>query len=164
MNKPRHRYTEKSTVNSRQLALRILTDFDRDPGNLDRIIDKGLANVHLDHRDRRFVFEMVYGVIRRRMTLDHAMDQYVTEKIKDDTLKRILRIGIYQLIYMQKVPDHAAVNETVKLTRVDSRTEHFSGIVNAVMRSLINNKKTITLPDPQGTQLSDLSGAFIPDG
>ncbi|HON11658.1 MAG TPA: 16S rRNA (cytosine(967)-C(5))-methyltransferase RsmB [Chitinispirillaceae bacterium] len=160
MNKPRHRYTEKSTVNSRQLALRLLTDFDKNPGNLDRIIDKGLANVHLDHRDRRFVFEMVYGVIRRRMTLDHAMDQYVTEKIKDDTLKRILRIGIYQLIYMQKVPDHAAVNETVKLTRVDSRTEHFSGIVNAVMRALINNKKTITLPDPQRDLVERLSVEF----
>jgi 16S rRNA (cytosine967-C5)-methyltransferase len=76
-------------------------------------------------------------------------------------LKRILRIGIYQLIYMQKVPDHAAVNETVKLTRVDSRTEHFSGIVNAVMRALINNKKTITLPDPQRDLVERLSVEFF---
>ena len=63
---------------------------------------------------------------------------------------------------MQKVPDHAAVNETVKLTRVDSRTEHFSVIVNAVMRSLINNKKTITLPDPQRDLLSDSRGVSHP--
>jgi len=160
VNKPRHRYSEKSAINSRQLVLKILTEFDKNPGNLEKIIEKGLNNTHIDHRDRRFVFEIIYGVIRHKTTLDYAVDQYVSEKIKDDALYRILRIGAYQLLYMDKVPDHAAVNESVKLAKIDTRTERYSGIVNAVMRAIINSNKVITFPDPQKDLVERLSIEF----
>ena len=142
---------ERRVVNCRQLILRILTDFDKNPGNLDRCIDHALNSVRIDHRDRRFVFEVVYGVIRRKLTLDYIIDYFLTEKTfqKDETLHRILRIGVYQLLYMDRVPDHAAVNETVKLAKNNPLTVKFSSVVNAVMRGLINNKRAVPLPDPQ---------------
>ena len=140
---------EKKATSSRQLIFRILTDFERHPGNLERCIEYGLSSSRLDHRDRRFVFEIVYGVVRRQLTLDYTINRYLSEVPKDDKLVRILRIGAYQLLYMDKVPDHAAVNETVNLAKISHQTEKYSSVINAVMRGIINNNKNITLPDPQ---------------
>lgn len=143
--------TERKVANPRQLILRILTEFDKHPGNLDKIIEHVLRGSYIDHRDRRFVFEIVYGVLRHKLTLDYIIDHYLTDKINqnDEAIYRILRIGIYQLVYMNKVPDHAAVNESVKLAKTDPSSMRFSSLINAVMRNLINHKKIIPLPDPQ---------------
>lgn len=142
-------------MTSRQLIFRILTEFDKHPGNLDRIIDFGLRGSGLDHRDRRFVFEIVYGVVRWQLTLDNMIDQYLTgqSSAKDPALYRILRIGIYQLLYM-RIPDHASVNETVRLAKSNTITSRFASVVNAVMRNIIKNKAAVTLPKPE----TDLAG------
>lgn len=149
-------------MNSRQLVLRIITEFDRRPGNLERLFDQGMRGVNIDHRDRRLVFEIVYGVIRRKGTIDYIIDHYLTDNahFRDPQLRRILSIGIYQLLYLDRVPDHAAVNESVKLAKSDSRSARFAGTVNAVMHELIKNKKRIDLPDPQKDLALRLSVEF----
>lgn len=136
-------------MNSRQLIFRIFTVFDKRPGKLERIIDQTLHGVHIDHRDRRLIFEIVYGIVRRLATLDYIIDEYVNDEKKrtDPVLRRILRIGLYQLLYLDRIPDHAAVNETVKLARNSTRDVNYTGIVNGVMRSMIKNKKQIVFPD-----------------
>ena len=138
-------------TNSRQLVLRILTAYDKRPGNLEHLIDHALEGSRIDQRDRRLVFEIVYGIVRRLATLDYLINRYVTdEKHRADALlRRLLRIGMYQLLYLDRVPDHAAVNETVNLSKTLERGRGLAGTVNAVMRALINNKKQIVLPDPQ---------------
>jgi 16S rRNA (cytosine967-C5)-methyltransferase len=68
---------------------------------------------------------------------------------KEALLYRILRAGLYQLSFMDRVPDHAAVNETVKLVKSDPNIGKFTSVVNAVMRNFINDKKVIPLPDAQ---------------
>ncbi|MBN1578616.1 MAG: 16S rRNA (cytosine(967)-C(5))-methyltransferase RsmB [Chitinispirillaceae bacterium] len=143
-------------MNSRQLILRIMTAYDKRPGNPERLIDHALGGLHIDHRDRRLIFEIVYGIVRRRATLDYLIDRHVTdEKNRDDhLLRRILRIGLYQLLYLDRIPDHAAVNETVELAKAGERSKNFAGTINAVMRTLIKNKKQIEYPDPQ----KDLAG------
>jgi 16S rRNA (cytosine967-C5)-methyltransferase len=152
----------KKPTNSRLIAHRILSEFDKHPGNLDRIIDNGLRGKFIDHRDRRFIFEIVYGVMRHKATLDYVADHYLADKTEktEDALYRILRIGLYQLIYMSKVPDHAAVNETVLLAKADGDTARFTTVINAVMRNLINNKKIIPLPDPQKDLVGRLAIEF----
>lgn len=150
---------EKKKISPRQLILRILTEFDKNPGNLDSIIDSQLKGTYIDHRDRRFIFEIVYGILRHQTTLDYIIDQYLSEtnENKDLTLYRILRMGIYQLLYMSKVPDHAAVNESVLLAKSDQRSIRFASVINAVMRAFINNKKIVTLPDSQKDLLTRLA-------
>ena len=138
-------------MNSRQLVLRIMTVFDKRAGNLERLVEHALQGLHIDHRDRRLVFEMTYGIVRRLATLDYMVDCYVTDERNrsNPLLRRLLRIGLYQLFYLDRIPDHAAVNETVMLAKLDRRSSELSGIVNAVMRSVIKNKKQAAFPDPQ---------------
>lgn len=138
-------------MNSRQAVLQILTEFDSHPGNLDRLIDYNLKGVGVDHRDRRFIFEIVYGVVRRRLTLDYVIDRQISDAHyqKNTDLRRILQIGLYQLFYMDRVPDHAAVNETVNLAKNNPRLSGLSGIINGVLRAVINNKRQLPLPGAQ---------------
>lgn len=137
-------------MNSRQLIFRILTDFDNSPGNLERLIDNGLSNGYIDHRDRRFVFDVVYGIIRKQLTIDYMINHYLTEERyrANDVLRRILRIGIYQILYMDRVPDHAAVNETVNLAKTNPHVCKMASVVNGCLRKLITNKQQVPLPDP----------------
>lgn len=136
-------------MNARQLVLRILTAFDRQPGNLERIVDSMLRNVQLDHRDKRFVFEIAYGVVRRRLTLDYFIDRLLTDKKfkKNPVLRRILQIGLFQILYLDRVPDHAAVNESVNLAKTDPETRLLAGVVNGVLRKVIANRRAaVRLP------------------
>jgi len=143
-------------MKSRQLIYRILTEYDNHPGNLERMIDTNIGELHIDHRDRRFIFEIVYGIVRRMLLLDYVIDSYLTdERNRENIILRIvLRIGMYQLLFMDRVPDHAAVNETVELAKENPQIAKMSNVVNACMRRLIANKKVIPMPDPQ----KDLTG------
>ncbi len=129
--------------------MHILESFDKHPGDVERLIDRELNLKPVDHRDRRFIFEIVYGIIRRRLTLDYVIDMHLSEENlrSNRLLRRILEIGLYQLLFMERVPDHAAVNETVNCAGLDSRTQKLRGIVNGVLRTVINEKKRIEYPD-----------------
>jgi 16S rRNA (cytosine967-C5)-methyltransferase len=132
-------------INTRIIVLHILETFDKQPWDIDNLIDRQLQKTPVDHRDRRFVFEMVYGIVRRRLTIDNAISHYLNdpELIENKHLKRLLEIGIYQLVFMDKVPDHAAVNETVECARQDFRSKKMTGLVNGVLRTLIKEKKRV---------------------
>ena len=93
-------------ANPRQLILRIFVELDKNRSNLDHIINVVLRGSHIDHRDRRFVFEIVYGILRHKATIDYTIDKYLSQGSgqKDEDLYRILRIGIYQLLYMNRFP------------------------------------------------------------
>ncbi|HEX3019040.1 MAG TPA: 16S rRNA (cytosine(967)-C(5))-methyltransferase RsmB [Chitinispirillaceae bacterium] len=157
---------EHKKSSPRQLILNILCESDKNKASLDHIIDSVLKGSHIDHRDRRFIFEIVYGILRHKFTIDYIIDHYLSEENnqKDENLYRILRIGIYQLLYMSKVPDHAAVNESVMLAKADQKTIRYSSVVNAIMRAFINNKKIIPLPDPQKNLLERLSVEYSHPG
>lgn len=149
-------------MNIRKIAFRILKNFEHVSYDLDALIDQNVRGITIEHRDRRFLFELVYGVIRRRLTLDFYIDNFVAEKASrdDEDLRNILRLGIYQLIYLDKVPSHAAVNESVELTKISFQTRKYSGLVNAVLRNVIQSKHTIPLPDPQVDLAERLSIEF----
>ncbi|MBN2037709.1 MAG: 16S rRNA (cytosine(967)-C(5))-methyltransferase RsmB [Chitinispirillaceae bacterium] len=135
-------------MNARRHIVLILAQIDRHPGCMERIVDQSLDRARLDHRDKRFVFEIVYGIVRRRLTLDYIIGPLLdnAQLRKNETLRRILRLGLYQLIYMDRVPDHAAVNETVALAKQDPETRALAGVVNGVLRKVTANRKAMT-PD-----------------
>lgn len=125
---------------------------------------KSYSNLALNHHiivskpsSPAFVREMVYGVLENKMLLDYIIDQLVptgASKLKTSELT-ILRMGIYQLGYMEKVPEYAAVNESVNLAK--RFTAGKKNFVNGVLRSYIREKFSIKLPDRNEDEIRYLS-------
>ncbi|MGN0621156.1 MAG: 16S rRNA (cytosine(967)-C(5))-methyltransferase RsmB [Porcipelethomonas sp.] len=112
------------------------------------ILDSALAESDMDKREKKLCCAVYYGVIERAVTLDHIISCYSRQKIsklRPDILN-ILRTGIYQLKYMDSIPDSACVNESVKLAK-QMKLQNLSGFVNAVLRSFIRDEKKIKLPE-----------------
>lgn len=115
---------------------------------------KSYSNIALNHHiictkpsSPAFVRELVYGVLENKLFLDYILEHFVTKgiaKVKTSDLV-VLRMGIYQLGYMDSVPEYAAVNESVLLAKKFCRGRQ--GFINAVLRSYIRNKSSIKLPD-----------------
>ncbi|MBQ8960123.1 MAG: 16S rRNA (cytosine(967)-C(5))-methyltransferase RsmB [Ruminococcus sp.] len=110
-------------------------------------LSSGLDHADLDQRGRRLCSAIYYGTISRRITLDHVISRLSARPIDklDDVIINILRSGIYQILYMDSVPDNAAVNESVSLAKRFRKTSA-SGMVNAVLRSFIRSGKALDLP------------------
>lgn len=111
-------------------------------------LDAQLKNSSLDERDKRFAANLFYGVLENERLLDYIISKLVTNKgtkIEKD-VRLILRMGIYQIKFMDKVPDSAAVNESVKLTK-ELGMVRVSGFVNGMLRSFIRMDKRVELPD-----------------
>ncbi|MGB7566343.1 MAG: 16S rRNA (cytosine(967)-C(5))-methyltransferase RsmB [Chitinivibrionales bacterium] len=149
-------------MNTRSIILHILEQYDKRPWAMENLVEQELQASGVDHRDRRFIFEIVYGIVRHRLTIDYVIEQYLNDRSLMDNkhLKRVLEIGLYQIMYMDKVPDHAAVNETVDCARIDARSKTMTGIVNGILRSFIKDKKRIALPDPKKDLVKRLSIEF----
>lgn len=93
--------------------------------------------------DRGLYSALVYGVVERAVTLDYIIDRYSsipTDKL-EPAVRTALRLGLYQLLFMDRVPDHAAVSESVNMT-----PKRAAGLVNGVLRSFIRNGKKYDLP------------------
>ena len=111
-------------------------------------LDAHLKNSSLDERDKRFAANLFYGVLENERLLDYIISKLITKKgtkIEKD-VRLILRMGIYQLKFMDKVPDSAAVNESVKLAR-ELGIARVSGFINGILRTFIRMDKSVELPD-----------------
>ncbi|WP_316607334.1 16S rRNA (cytosine(967)-C(5))-methyltransferase RsmB [uncultured Ruminococcus sp.] len=115
-------------------------------------INHAVREEKLSGVDVSFLSALVYGVLERKLTLEHIIRQYSSLRIRKIEKKTliVLYLGVYQLIYMDKVPDSAAVNESVKLCK-KLRLYKSSGFVNAVLRNLVRADKHYTLPDKSQT-------------
>ena len=102
----------------------------------------------LNAQDTAFLSALVYGVLERKITLEYIIRQYSSIRIKKIEKKTliILCLGVFQLIFMDKVPDSAAVNESVKLCKA-LKLNHSASFVNAVLRSFVRADKQYRLPD-----------------
>lgn len=118
-------------------------------------LSSALNSSSLSGQDKRLVSRLFYGVIERKITLDHIVSKYSKkppEKLDREVLT-VLRIGLYQLLYMDKTPDNAAVNGSVELVKAN-RKSSASGFVNAVLRSFIRDGKKIEYPKDKVQRLS----------
>lgn len=119
------------------------------------ILDKALAESDMDERDKKLCSAIYYGVLERRITLDYIISSYCRQNISRlrPEILNILRCGIYQLEYMDSIPDSAAVNESVKLAK-KLKLSSLSGFVNGVLRSFVRDGKNIRYPDNRTARLS----------
>ncbi len=102
--------------------------------------ENSYSNIALDNAlntdayDKRFISALVYGVVERKLTLDYFIEKYTDTKLKPKILI-ILRMGVYQLLFMDKVPSSAAINESVKLTK-EIKQGYYSSFVNAILHKV----------------------------
>ena len=134
---------ENKTVNIRRTALELLTRCESGGSYSNIAIDTAIKRYDLSGVDRALLTALFYGVIERKLTLDYIISKLSTitpSKIEKET-QNILRLGIYQLDFMEKIPPHAAVNETVALANKRSRA-----FVNAILRRYLREGDTIEFP------------------
>ena len=135
------------TVNVRRLAVQALSDINRKGAYANITLQEYIGRHQLSDLDRRFFTELVYGVVRRRNYLDAIIEALTKKKINklSSLVVEILRLGLYQMLYMDKVPTSAAVNESVKLAK--KMTRGLSGFVNGVLRNAERNRDQLTIDD-----------------
>lgn len=133
--------------NSRFAALKILNDYQLQKTNLSHLLNNRL-NKYECSKDSGFIRELVWGVVRHLNTIDWLIDTFSTRSSKIEiSIRNILRLGIYQILFCgEKVPDYAAVNESVNLTAAVNR-KYLSGYVNAVLRQIMRKKDDIVWPE-----------------
>ena len=124
---------------ARELSFETLLKIEKDNSYSNLSIAGVLKGDSLEDADKAFFTALVYGVIERKLTLDYNISLYLKQpikKLKPEALI-ILRLGAYQLLFMDKIPSHAAINESVNLAK--KRVNFASGLVNAVLRKIDQN-------------------------
>ncbi len=145
------RKTQKTTrAQARMVALRALLRVHMDGGYSNLVLDGALSGAQMDARETALASALFYGVLERELTLDYVISHYSSIPLKklSPQVRDILRIGLYQLLYMDKIPHSAAVNESVKLARA-SRQERAAGFINGVLRSFLRDGAVVP-PFPEG--------------
>lgn len=124
-------------MDDRQLSFKILNKIERDKAYSNLTLDAYIEDNKRGIYSTAFVTALVYGVIERKITLDFILSEFLTQPIKKlkPELLIILRMGTYQLKFMDKIPESAVVNESVKLTKKNG-CAYASGLVNSVLRKV----------------------------
>ena len=135
-------------VNEREVVLDMLLSLRE--GKLSHTILKDTLDsyLYLDKSSRGFITRLYEGTIEKRLYLDYIIDGYSKTPVKKmkPVIMLLLEISVYQLFFMDRVPDSAAINEAVKLAKKRGLTG-LSGFVNGVLRNIARNKENIALPD-----------------
>lgn len=104
------------------------------------VIDEFLQNTPLDERDNRLVVQIVYGVIQNKLTIDYYLAPFVSGKKLDDWVSTLLRLSVYQLVFLDRIPSHAVVNEAVQVAKVNGHGG-VGNFVNAILRRFIRTDR-----------------------
>ncbi len=134
-----------ATISAREVARRVLDRIDKDDAWATPTLDGELARTNLDDRDRRLASELVYGVLRHRTRLDRALSAHANLKKTQAKVVTALRVAAYQMLFLDRVPSHAAVNEAVEAARAVGGPK-VGGFANAVLRNISRTGEP-ALPD-----------------
>ncbi len=134
---------------SRGTAIRILNRVERTDSYLDKLLDAELKSSELSDPDKGLLTEIVHGVLRWQNRLDWVLNGFSHGNFakSEINLKNALRVALYQILFLDRVPHAAAVNEAVEFIK-RIRGEKPAGLVNAVLRNIIRNIEGIRYPDP----------------
>ena len=134
--------------NPRYLAFKALYKVEAENSYSNLILDSMLKSSDLDRRAAAFASALFYGVLEKKLSLDYIISKFSSVRLKKIEPKTliILRLGIFQMVFMDKVPDSAAVNESVKIAKKEKLYQS-SGFVNGVLRSISRAENKFPLPD-----------------
>lgn len=140
-------------ANSRKIVVNALLEIDKNGAYSNVTLNKFFEKSDLSEIDKSFAAAVFYGVLDRKITLDYFISKHIKTRIEDVSLLALecIRIALYQIIYLDKVPSSAAVNESVKIIK-NSKEKYLAGFVNAVLRNALrtgfelpNSKDTYSL-------------------
>jgi 16S rRNA (cytosine967-C5)-methyltransferase len=138
----------EQTQNVRRLAAQVLLRVDARKAYADVLLDQTLKSATFDDRDRALLTEIIYGTLRWRGRLDACLKPWLRRPLQDTDpfIRNLLRLTVYQLVCLNRIPDYAAVNEAVDLAKAHSG-ESAAGFVNGVLRNILRGKKEFIKPD-----------------
>ena len=148
-------------ANPRKVALTILHQVAADGAYSNIALNNRLKQAQLSALDKGLVTELVYGTLRHQGTLDYILSLFLTKPLNKLPLwiLLILRMGLYQLRYMDKIPDSAAINESVKLAKKYGH-QGTAGLVNGTLRNIVRNPEKIIFPDPEKSAAEYISAYY----
>ncbi len=134
-------------VSVRRLALDALLEISEKNAFCDQVVHRMLQEHPMDKRDRAFFQRLTEGTVERQITIDYVLNQFSSVKVgkMKPVIREILRMGAYQFLYMDQVPDSAVCNEAVKLVQ-KRKIPQLKGFVNGVLRSVARGRDRIAYP------------------
>ncbi len=143
-------------INSRQLAFNALQEIEYNQAYTDIALDRVLHNQKISPRDRSLVCQLVYGVVRHKRSLNALIDNLGKKKAQQQPpkLRIILYLGLYQLRYLNQIPDSAAVNTSVELAKVNG-LKKLAAVVNGLLRNYIRQTRASLGQHSEGVILSE---------
>ncbi|MBQ7478639.1 MAG: transcription antitermination factor NusB, partial [Selenomonadaceae bacterium] len=143
---------------AREVAAKVLQAVHEQGAYANVALVQELRRNKLTETDRRFATELSYGAVKAGDTLDWILRRYVNRPLKKipPMIREILRLGIYQIFYMDRVPPSAACNEAVELTKKYSHAGTVK-FVNAVLRTAVREPEKAKFPTGKGKEAEHLS-------
>jgi 16S rRNA (cytosine967-C5)-methyltransferase len=136
-------FTAQTPPSARAIALSLLVESVKSEEGVDVLLDRALAQCSFDNRERGLTVELTYGVLRRLTTIDWRLEPVLDKPLPrlPIAVQMLLRLGAYQILFLDRIPQSAAVNESVNLAKAFAGTvgRDWSGFVNAVLRALLRH-------------------------
>lgn len=145
-----------NTINEREIALDILMEINEREQYIHVLLNDALRKYqYLEKNERAFITRLVKGTMERRMTLDYVINQVSSVRVNKmkPLIRNLMRMSVYQMMYMEQVPVSAVCNEAVKLAKKRHFT-NLSGFVNGVLRNISRQLPTMELQDDYSVRYS----------
>ena len=146
----RRRLGRRAEVNPRRLAVEILNRIEEKGAYAEPLLDEVLTKTAMGTQDRRLLTHIVYGTLRARGRYDWIIGQLYAKGVDtlDTEIRNILRVGLHQLLTMDRIPDYAVIDEAVETTKA-AQHRAGAGLVNAVLRRYVREGKSVSYPDSE---------------
>ncbi|MBM7578449.1 16S rRNA (cytosine(967)-C(5))-methyltransferase RsmB [Jeotgalibacillus terrae] len=123
-----------SKFSLREAALHILDQIDKNQSYSNLLLNHAIQKFNISKKDTGLLTEITYGTLQRKMTLDYYLEPFLKKKV-EGWVRNLLRLSLYQMIYLDRVPERAAIHEAVEIAKKKGH-KGISGMVNGVLRSI----------------------------